>query len=203
VSDLPNRNQIAPEARFAMPDINAMVTEFLTAHGVQQHAAAKAQDLSAIVAAAIAAEKIPDTDDAKIKLIITQEFEKRPHMKDGAGTVGGASDRDLEITAFGPSCTLAAQAALVKKIGADAARARAAAWGSSLGSLRPGKSPYANGEGERRDKGERNPWSTNFVGSPEARTKRIAELFRLLGTRKCSQIAAAAGMDIAGRPLRQ
>ena len=51
-----------------------------------------------------------------------------------------------------------------------------------------------------KEKGVANPWAANFKGAD--RTAAITAYIKRFGTASASRMAASAGADIAGRPLR-
>lgn len=127
----------------------------------------------------------------------------------------------MERAAFGKSGTLAAQGELVKKIGAAKAAEVATAWGTKLGTLdrTGGRNPHklrsaaddANGKkprpaatGSEARTGaakEDNPKSKNPFKSGDVAA--IAALIGRIGTDEARRMAANAGTDLAGRPLRK
>jgi hypothetical protein len=58
-----------------------------------------------------------------------------------------------------------------------------------------------NGASKGKAKGDANPFAANFKGAD--RNAAIANYIRQFGTKAASRMAASAGADIAGRPLRQ
>jgi hypothetical protein len=127
---------------------------------------------------------------------IAKEKERHPHRFKGFTS---AND-DLLRRAFVDG-NITAQGKVVEDFcGGDLARANeiAARFGSRVGQSKPGTDPDAKAAAA---KGENNPWSASYKGA-DAEAERI-RLIRVLGTKSCASMAASAGTDIAGRPLRK
>jgi hypothetical protein len=89
--------------------------------------------------------------------------------------------------------SLAGQAAHVKEFGADATRELLASFGMKLGQIRaPAKADPA--------KGENNPYSPEFKGTPEQREARIQSLIKSSATLAAS-LAKSCGCTITGQKI--
>lgn len=96
------------------------------------------------------------------------------------------------------------------KIGDDLASAalaaEAAVYGAKVGSTVPGVTPgaakVAAAKSADDNKGSPNPWNKDaWHWGEEARQKKIQSIIRM-STKMASSLAKAAGVDLAGRPLR-
>jgi hypothetical protein len=145
-----------------------------------------------------------DSDEVEQSLM-TDWLDARPHLKAVAVLV----PEDMQETAFGPKCTLAAQGELVRRYGEQAAEVIAARWKTKLGSVKPGIDPKGgipgnNGEQKKRDETGRNPWSTKMqFKTEEARRFAQASFIRAAGTKAAVAMARAAGVTLGGSPLKQ
>jgi hypothetical protein len=169
-----------------------------------------------IMGASAAMENAGDDVEAK-QAIIAEWLKQRPHLfVPEATTISEEKAR----AAFGEKPTLAAQAALVKTYGEDEAKAEASRWGTSLGSLKPGRLEgepdpetvekiKAKAKAEDDEGPSRNPWQKSWspggVRSPDERAQLRLEaqsrVIRTMGTAGASRMARAAGVTLGGLPL--
>jgi hypothetical protein len=107
---------------------------------------------------------------------------------------------DLIEQAFSGKGSADARQKLLKAIGPEATDAAAKRFGlSGYADFRSaGKVPD---DFRPKDKSVGNPWSPKYSGKVPADQERV-RLIKTLGTKVATQMARAAGTDIAGRPLR-
>lgn len=130
--------------------------------------------------------------------------------------------RELCEAAFGSAPTLAAQGAITKRYGQASAESAARSWGTSLGSLKPGRDPDASGEKSTKKAApsgdapslSKNPWADGPGGwraprppKDEADRQRMrlaaqTEIIKNFGAAGATRYARSAGKQINGLPLR-
>jgi hypothetical protein len=114
----------------------------------------------------------------------------------------------MVAAAFGEAPTMSARAALFKAIGEGPYNEAMKAW-SADHSLKPGKAPSGKTDSDLSDdekvlaaRGETNPFSPKFKGTPEEKTARIASLIKTDGGKFAARIAKAAGVTLTGQPIQ-
>jgi hypothetical protein len=170
------------------------------------------EELDVIIGEQIASAADDDIRDA----IIDEATEKRPHY---FKQIIEIPPDELE-RAFGSTPTLAAQGKLIRKFGELSTAAAAKQWGTSLGSLKPGRDPdAAPGEAKRKKAADTdapsvssNPWhpdwksSRPFKSPEEKRTLRLAaqsSVITAMGSAAAARMARSAGVTLGGQPLRK
>ena len=117
------------------------------------------------------------------------------------GPADHAEHADLMLAAF-QDRSPDARAKLIAAIGSDAANAAAKAW--QLTGIhdyaKAGTKPNGADHAAAKEKGEKNPFAPNWKGAD--RNRAIADFIVKFGTASASRMAASAGADIAGRPLK-
>jgi hypothetical protein len=147
---------------------------------------------------------VDNTTGFKFDIACEKLLSDRLHWQPGAIT-------DDEERAFGKDGTLTARGAYLKKHGQAKYDFEMKRWGASPSNLTPGKRP--NGEDKTTTKPAADP-ITDMKSNPfrNFRDKdgkinpknqaRVVEMIRSLGSEKTAAIAAAAGMNLSGLPLR-
>jgi hypothetical protein len=135
------------------------------------------------------------------------EAEKKNEKYAHRWGVGASVDEQFFVECFvgdgagaGPSMTK--QSIGMTRYGAAFMREKADFYDAKLGSDKPGRDPNASADDDKPDtKGHKNPFSPNYKGS-DAQSERI-RIITKMGTKVASGLAAAAGTDLAGRPLKR
>lgn len=160
----------------------------------------------------VALETAPDDETAA--QLKSDWLAARPHL---FKTIVAIPRDELEA-AFGSSPTLAAQGAIMR-YGQASVEAAAKSWGTSLGSLKPGRDPDASGEKSTKKAApsgdvpsvSKNPWSTGWRAprppKDEADRQRMrlaaqTEIIKSFGAAGATRYARCAGKQINGLPLR-
>jgi hypothetical protein len=135
---------------------------------------------------------------------IADHIEKSRETKPQRWAGHGKEDDALFVQAFGPTPSLTAQGAVIKKHGETRAAEIAASFGVTLGTNKPGKVPEHIKVENGHDKGG-NPFAKlrNADGTVNKTVEAdIGRMITALGRKKCEDIARAAGKTISGLPLR-
>lgn len=161
----------------------------------------------------VALETAPDDETAA--QLKADWLAARPHL---FKTIVAIPRDELEA-AFGATPTLAAQGAITKRYGQASAEAAARSWGSSLGSLKPGRDPDASGEKAAKKAApngdapsvSKNPWHDGWRAPrppkdaadrqrmiDQART----DVIKNFGAAGATRYARSAGKQINGFPIR-
>lgn len=142
------------------------------------------------LAAAIGAFENSEFTLERVDSWCAYQQEKRPELFKADGGASDAVD-PLHVQAFGPEPSLAAQGALVKKVGEAEAKKIAEKFGAKLGAIKPGTAVGQNDTNQ-------NPWK--LPASPESE-KLIIDFISRRGTKLATDYARSAGKTINGAPL--
>jgi hypothetical protein len=140
---------------------------------------------------------IRENKDGEIRDLTSEEYWRKTQGDLLPKPVVNPNDTLLTLSVEGLT-NLSIQSQIVKEFGFEAAQAgNRLAGGKGIGVITDKPTP---GQGDKTKVVDTsNPWRTNAPGSEEARIG----IIRRLSTKAASGMALAAGVDLAGRPLRK
>lgn len=162
-------------------------------------------NLDVALPAAVAAFKDGEWSAERCESWVTLAKSEKPELWTKQPTAADSANAALERAAFEGKGDAVARSKLVKAVGEHAANATAIKYGlRGIGDFKskgiaPATADKGDGKGDDKDTTTKNPWK--LPPGPEADAARAA-FIRSVGTKAASGLAKAAGVDLAGRPLR-